>query len=213
MLIRFSNGIRGAKRLTAPKALGDSDNDMSCHARNYGTGRTRFQLQFPIAVCERLITAQYRLLSREIEFELSLAIGNIHAAEFPHPYCQSRRDWLRQRESGSFAHAHAPPLHRQSGNGEMQKDMLRKCVWNRTRARSAADNPFPRLHLTVRGGSLGARIAPDGLENRPRCLRRLVQVRSTHKLIRKGVCDLIRKGVCDEIKLRPGRANLEPIAR
>ena len=32
MLIGFSNGIRGAKRLTAPKALGGSDKDMSCHA-------------------------------------------------------------------------------------------------------------------------------------------------------------------------------------
>ena len=55
MLIGLSNGIRGANRLTAPKALGDTDNDMSCHARKYGTGRTRFQLQFPFAVCERTI--------------------------------------------------------------------------------------------------------------------------------------------------------------
>jgi len=38
VLIGFSNGIRGAERLTAPQALGDSDNDMSCHAREYGTG-------------------------------------------------------------------------------------------------------------------------------------------------------------------------------
>jgi hypothetical protein len=34
VLIGLSNGIRGAKRLTAPKALGYSDNDMSCHARS-----------------------------------------------------------------------------------------------------------------------------------------------------------------------------------
>jgi hypothetical protein len=38
VLIGFSNGIRGAERLTAPQALGDSDNDMSCHAREYGMG-------------------------------------------------------------------------------------------------------------------------------------------------------------------------------
>jgi hypothetical protein len=38
VLIGFSNGIRGAERLTAPQALGDSDNDMSCHAHEYGTG-------------------------------------------------------------------------------------------------------------------------------------------------------------------------------
>jgi hypothetical protein len=55
VLIGFSNGIRRAKRLTAPEALGDTDNDMSCHVRKYGTGRTRFKLQFPIAVCKRLI--------------------------------------------------------------------------------------------------------------------------------------------------------------
>jgi hypothetical protein len=34
VLIGLSNGIRGAKRLTAPKALDYSDNDMSCHARS-----------------------------------------------------------------------------------------------------------------------------------------------------------------------------------
>jgi hypothetical protein len=45
VLIGFSNGIRGAKWFTAPKAFGDSDNDMSCHARKYGTGGARFQLQ------------------------------------------------------------------------------------------------------------------------------------------------------------------------
>ena len=38
MLIGFSNSIRGTERLTAPQALGDSDNDMSCHAREYGMG-------------------------------------------------------------------------------------------------------------------------------------------------------------------------------
>ena len=37
-LIGFSNRIRGAERLTAPQAFGDPDNDMSCHARKYGTG-------------------------------------------------------------------------------------------------------------------------------------------------------------------------------
>jgi hypothetical protein len=45
VLIGFSNRVRGAKRLATPKALGDSDNHMSCHGRKYGTGRTRFQLQ------------------------------------------------------------------------------------------------------------------------------------------------------------------------
>jgi hypothetical protein len=44
VLIGFSNGIRGAKRLTALKALGDTDNDMPCHPRKYGTARTRFQI-------------------------------------------------------------------------------------------------------------------------------------------------------------------------
>ena len=39
VLIWFSNGIRSAKRLAAPQAIGDLDNDMSsCHARKYGTG-------------------------------------------------------------------------------------------------------------------------------------------------------------------------------
>jgi len=46
VLIGFSNSIRGAKRFTASRALGDSDNDISCHARKYGTGRDRV----PIAV-------------------------------------------------------------------------------------------------------------------------------------------------------------------
>jgi len=46
VLIGFSNSIRGAKRFTASKALADSDNDISCHARNYGTGPDRV----PIAV-------------------------------------------------------------------------------------------------------------------------------------------------------------------
>ena len=45
VLIGFSNRVRGPKRLATPKALGDSDNHMSCHGRKYGTGRTRFQLQ------------------------------------------------------------------------------------------------------------------------------------------------------------------------
>ena len=34
MLIGFSNGIRGAEGLTAPQALGDSDNDMPCMLAN-----------------------------------------------------------------------------------------------------------------------------------------------------------------------------------
>src|SRR5262249_55214038 len=38
----FSNSIRGAKRFTASKALGNSDNDISCHARNMARGGTGF---------------------------------------------------------------------------------------------------------------------------------------------------------------------------
>ena len=30
--------LMGRLRVTAPQALGDSDNDMSCHAREYATG-------------------------------------------------------------------------------------------------------------------------------------------------------------------------------
>jgi hypothetical protein len=58
VLIGFSNGIRGAKRLTALKALGDTDNDMPSHARKYGTGSTRFQLQSerPLGVTAVAIT-------------------------------------------------------------------------------------------------------------------------------------------------------------
>jgi hypothetical protein len=47
VLIGFSNSIRGAKRLTAPKALSDSDNDISCHARKYGMDGTRFPMAIP----------------------------------------------------------------------------------------------------------------------------------------------------------------------
>ena len=47
MLIGFSNSIRGAKRFTASKALGNSDNDISCHARNMARGGTGLQLPFP----------------------------------------------------------------------------------------------------------------------------------------------------------------------
>jgi hypothetical protein len=63
VLIGFSNGIRGAKWFTAPKALGDSDNDMSCHARKYGTGGASYQLHIlernrekniPMAPCSLL---------------------------------------------------------------------------------------------------------------------------------------------------------------
>jgi hypothetical protein len=192
VLIGFSNGIRGAERLTAPQALGDSDNDMSCHARNYGTGRTRFQLQFPIAVCERLITLP----------------NTVSLVERSNLSCHSG---ISMQPNSciyvAIATRLASPrrLHRQSGNGEMPKDMLRKMRLESHAREECSRRSFPRLHLTVRGESLGARIASEGPENRPRCLRRLVQVRSTHKLI--------RKGVCDEIKLRPGQTNLEPIAR
>jgi hypothetical protein len=45
VLIGFGNGIRRAKRLAASKALSDLDNDISCHARKYDMGSTKFQLQ------------------------------------------------------------------------------------------------------------------------------------------------------------------------
>jgi len=113
---------------------------------------------------------------------------------------------LRERESSSFAHAHAPAAC--TGNRATVRDAKRHVARMRLESHAREEcsrRSFSPTHLTVRGESLGPRIASGGPENRPRCLRRLVQVRSTHKLI--------RKGVCDEIKLRPGRTNLEPIAR
>jgi hypothetical protein len=73
VLIGFSNGICGAKRLTAPRSLGDLDNDMSCHLANNGTGGTKFQLQFLIAVCKtkRLISRGRKIM--KISEAISLA--------------------------------------------------------------------------------------------------------------------------------------------
>jgi hypothetical protein len=67
VLIGFSNGIRGAKRLTAPKALGDSDNDMSCHAaRNETKSRTLF--------CVRdLSLGENNLILQIVEYRFSVA--------------------------------------------------------------------------------------------------------------------------------------------
>ncbi len=98
MLIGLSNGIRGANRLTAPKALGDTDNDMSCHAHKYGTGRTRFQLQFPFAFCERTIILDATVSVLEW-IEMLLAIGNIRATEFLHPYSQMSSGFPLERVS------------------------------------------------------------------------------------------------------------------
>ena len=176
---------------------------MSCHARNYGTGRTRFQLQFPIAVCERLITLPNTVsvversdLNCHSLSGISMQPNScIHVAIATRLASRTRK-WLVRPCPAAC-----------TGNRATVRCKKTCCenAFGIARARGVQPTTLFPDSLDGSRGVLRCRIASEGPENRPRCLRRLVQVRSTHKLI--------RKGVCDEIKLRPGRTNLEPIAR
>lgn len=154
----------------------------------------------PIAVCERLITLPNTVSL--VEFELPLTIGNIHAAEFPHLCCHHYEIGIANEK---VARSPMPRPAACTGSGRDAKRHVAKMRLDSHSREECSRRSLSPTYLTVRGKSLDARIASERPEDRPRCLRRLVQVRSTHKLI--------RKGVCDEIKLRPGRTNLEPIAR
>jgi hypothetical protein len=63
VLIGFSNGIRGAKRLTAPRSLGDLHEDMSCHLANNGTGGIKFQLELLQLHCPSAVGQRRRVRS------------------------------------------------------------------------------------------------------------------------------------------------------
>jgi hypothetical protein len=106
---------------------------MSCHARNYGTGRTRFQLQFPIAVCERLITLPNTVslversnLSCHSLSGISMQPNSCIYVAIATRLASRTRKWLVRR---------CPRPAACTGNRatvRCQKTCCEKCVWNRT---------------------------------------------------------------------------------
>jgi hypothetical protein len=104
VLIGFSNSIRGAKRFTASKALGDSDNDISCHARNYGNG-TGFQLPFPKqAFCSHTIRRTIWVIRNVLGARVLFEVSGRPELSFPRFFCgplEQFRQVVREAIAGS----------------------------------------------------------------------------------------------------------------